>query len=401
VWHDLDGDGAQGAGETGLSNVVVRLLDADQNIVTSVVTDAQGLYAFDNPGTAERTVQVLAPSNYAFTAQNAAGASDLADSDVASDSGNTEPVTVASGETNLTVDAGLFIPARVHGYLFKDKNGDSVRNTFDSSITGATVRLVNNGAVVATATSSNLGYYHFDSVAPGAVSILVTRVSSTLVAVPTVPPASTNECRSRALPDYAGLDAYIACSVVSGLGVLPEVPSETLNFGFLETYLSSALDLSVHGASDNRVVIDLWTADESGSGDIVVYAWINSGWVEVARLPSAQLIGEGSNHYTFDAAGLNIGVSYRFKIVDEAGHEHFLATPIKVKTFRAHAVRLEMNTFTITFDSERGNNYAVLVSDRLVPHPTPGCRSMSASERATPGRPSGARLSWRRLMNRP
>ena len=71
VWHDLDADGIQDANEKGVSNVVVRLLDQDQNTVTSVVTDVHGYYAFDNPGTAERLIQVIPPSNYVFTTQDA------------------------------------------------------------------------------------------------------------------------------------------------------------------------------------------------------------------------------------------------------------------------------------------------------------------------------------------
>jgi uncharacterized repeat protein (TIGR01451 family) len=361
VWHDLDGDGAQDAGEPGLSNVTVRLLDADLNIVTSAVTDALGGYGFDNPGTGARFVQVVAPSNYAFSPQDAAAAgSDAADSDAEVETGMTAPTSTASGETNLTVDAGLYVPAVVHGYLFKDKNSDLLRNKNDSSITNVTVRLVSNGAVVQTVTS-DLGYYRFENVAPGAISVLVSRVSATLIAVPTEAPDAADERRNRALPDVPGFDAYITHTVASGDGVLPGQTAETLNFGFADYPLSTSLDLSVYAAAGSQIIIELWTANEAGQDDITVYAWIEGSWVAVARVPAESVVGEGNNHYTVTATGLQIGNSYRFKVVDEAGHEHISPAPLKVKTFGARSARLELNTFTLTFDTEPGRRYQILV----------------------------------------
>lgn len=365
VWHDVDGDGAQDDGEPGISNVTVRLLDADQNILTSVVSDVQGHYAFDNPGTAPRLVQVLAPSPYTFTAQDAVDGDDAADSDMATSTGCSEPLAVASGGTNVTLDVGLYVPALLHGYLFKDKNGDSLRNTLDSAITGATVRLVQHGAVTAVAKSSELGYYRFDSVAPGSVSILVSRVTSTLVSVPTAAPASVDERRSRALPDADGFDAFIVQQVVSGLGVLAEEPSETLNFGFVETSLSSAISIGAYATVGGVIVVDVSTVDEAGYGDIVVYAWIDGRWTEVARIPSGQVLGTGSNHYTALATGLVEGASYWLKVVDEVGHAHISPGLVDVKAFRIRAVRLEMDAITVVFDTEEGCAYQIVVKESL------------------------------------
>jgi hypothetical protein len=46
VWRDLDGDGIQDPGESGIAGVTVRLYDADGNLVATQVTDANGQYRF-------------------------------------------------------------------------------------------------------------------------------------------------------------------------------------------------------------------------------------------------------------------------------------------------------------------------------------------------------------------
>jgi uncharacterized repeat protein (TIGR01451 family) len=47
VWEDDDGDGIQDAGESGIANVTVELIDtATSNVITSAVTDGNGNYIF-------------------------------------------------------------------------------------------------------------------------------------------------------------------------------------------------------------------------------------------------------------------------------------------------------------------------------------------------------------------
>ena len=47
VWHDMDSDGVQDAGEPGISGVTVRLYDAGgTSLLAETVTDAQGIYWF-------------------------------------------------------------------------------------------------------------------------------------------------------------------------------------------------------------------------------------------------------------------------------------------------------------------------------------------------------------------
>ncbi len=366
VWTDMNGNGAQDAGEPGVTNATVRLLSASSNVVATTVTDASGSYLFTNLPPATYQVEFVAPAPYVFTACDAAVTNDLADSDADRVTGRTAPVIVAAGTTNLTLDAGLYVPAVLYGYLFGDRDGDLLRRDSDIPISSSLVRLVVNGTVVDSTNTDAAGYYSFVNVAPGAVSVLVSRVSSTLISVPSQEPAASDVTRNRALPDAQGLDAYIPYSVASGYGVLASLPGEPLNFGFSAYTLSTAMDISLRSTGKGGVMIELWTSDEAGCADIAVSAWLDNAWVEVGRVPAEEVVGEGSNRYSIHTDLLSADGAYFLKIVDETGREHFSSQPVTVKSLRVDAVRMNAQTLTVSFNTEARRAYVVMVSTDLV-----------------------------------
>jgi hypothetical protein len=132
------------------------------------------------------------------------------------------------------------------------------------------------------------------------------------------------------------------------------------------TTLSTALDISLYQSSEG-VMIELWTENESGYEDVVIFAWLNNTWAEVGRVPSWEISGDGSsNKYMVRAEGLAPDGAYLFKVMDESGHEHLSATPIAVRTLRVEAVRLDLQTLTLAFNTEAGRPYVVKVSTDLV-----------------------------------
>jgi hypothetical protein len=365
VWEDVDGDGAQDAGEAGVTNVTVRLLNAADGVVSTTVTDASGLYVFTNLPPASYRVEFAPVSEYRLTVRDSAAATDATDSDADAATGRTGLTAVAAGATNLTLDAGLYVPARVFGHLFVDKDGDLIRDTGDSSITNALVRLIVGGVTVASTNTDAIGYYFFGDVPAGTVSILVSRASATLIDVPTTDPALSDVRRNRA-EEVPNDEAFIAHPVTSGYGVLASRPGQPLNFGFASYPLSTALDVSLYATGDGGVMIELWTVNESGQADIVIYAWINNAWAEVGRVPGDQVRGDGSNRYAVRASGLAPGVAYNLMIVDEAGHVHYSNGPLEVRAIRMDAVRLSLETVLVAFNTEVGRRYTVMVSTDLV-----------------------------------
>jgi hypothetical protein len=110
IWHDLNGDGVQTAGEPGVQNVLVQLWNAAKNdLIDSAVTNASGIYQLTAPTPGDYRVRVLLPTGASFTLKNQG--SDLADSDVnpaGVDAGFTDSYTFGSNLISITsIDIGL------------------------------------------------------------------------------------------------------------------------------------------------------------------------------------------------------------------------------------------------------------------------------------------------------
>lgn len=107
LWNDVNEDGYQNPTEPGIPNVQVFLLTgADQSIVASTTTDANGNYLFeDMPPGSYRVAFNLLPG-FHFTTMNA-GADDEKDSDVDPTTGRSAAFTVVSETDYLMWDAGM------------------------------------------------------------------------------------------------------------------------------------------------------------------------------------------------------------------------------------------------------------------------------------------------------
>jgi SdrD B-like domain/Secretion system C-terminal sorting domain len=123
VWNDVNKDGLQDAGEAGVPNVTVRLLDGAglpvNNPATGkpyvVTTDANGNYKFVDLPAGTYTVEFAnLPAGFVFTGQDASGTGapgsgtdGTNDSDVKPTTGRTAPITLGAGQNITSVDAGI------------------------------------------------------------------------------------------------------------------------------------------------------------------------------------------------------------------------------------------------------------------------------------------------------
>ena len=184
VWFDQDGNGLQDACEPGAAGVTVRLLDAAGAVVATTVTDSTGGYLFTGLPPGQYAVQVVAPAGQMFTTANV-GSNDGIDSDVVwSGSGNTATsglVTLAVGETNLTVDAGLKpVVCNIGDRVWADTNGNGLQDAGEGGVAGVSVKLIGAGAdglfntaddtSRVTVTDAN-GKYLFDNVGAGSYKV--------------------------------------------------------------------------------------------------------------------------------------------------------------------------------------------------------------------------------------
>jgi hypothetical protein len=183
VWLDLDQDGVQDAGEAGVADVTVNLLDAGGAVLATQQTDANGLYLFDDLLPGDYAVEFVKPSGYDFTVQDAGG-DDAIDSDADTTTGRTIVYSLESGETDRTVDAGLVeIPpelASLGDYVWHDLPGgadneiNGLQDAGEPGIEGVVVNLLDNGgAFLASTLTDATGFYEFVDLNPGAYIVEV------------------------------------------------------------------------------------------------------------------------------------------------------------------------------------------------------------------------------------
>ncbi|MFN8243575.1 MAG: SdrD B-like domain-containing protein [Ferruginibacter sp.] len=171
VWFDANSNGTQDATEKGIPGITVVLYNAAGAAVTSAVTDQNGRYFFSNLNPGTYTVGFsTTPGKLVFTLQDVVAAGDAADSDVDPATGKTGSYTLAAGQVNLTVDAGLkpVIPASIGDFVWYDLNRDGLQTAGEPGVPGVVVTLYNSAnQVVGAAITDGNGYYNINNVAPG------------------------------------------------------------------------------------------------------------------------------------------------------------------------------------------------------------------------------------------
>jgi hypothetical protein len=110
VWHDLDGNGVQDAGEPGVGGVILQLWNAAKNdLIAQTTTNANGNYTLVAPTPGDYRVRVLPPTGASFALKDQGA--DTTDSDInriGPDTGFTDAFNIASNVISITSrDAGL------------------------------------------------------------------------------------------------------------------------------------------------------------------------------------------------------------------------------------------------------------------------------------------------------
>ncbi|MBK7227138.1 MAG: hypothetical protein IPH96_17645 [Saprospiraceae bacterium] len=108
----------------------------------------------------------MTPSGYNETSANTT--TDGSDSDADPATGNAPLTNLVSGESDQTIDAGIYRSATIGDYVWRDTDGDGIQDPTESGINGVTVVLKDaTGATVATTvtaanpTTGTAGYYNF------------------------------------------------------------------------------------------------------------------------------------------------------------------------------------------------------------------------------------------------
>ena len=172
VFSDTNGNGLQDAGEAGVANVTVRLLDGTGATLATTTTNGAGAYSFAGLDAGTYRVQFVAPTGQVFTLADQ-GVDDTRDSDANRTSGTSPPITLAAGQSNTTVDAGLVPPATIGDLVYNDADSTGTFTTGDTGLVGLTVTLSQGGATVATTTTGTGGAYSFPGLTAGTYVVTV------------------------------------------------------------------------------------------------------------------------------------------------------------------------------------------------------------------------------------
>ncbi|MEK6234617.1 MAG: carboxypeptidase regulatory-like domain-containing protein, partial [Planctomycetales bacterium] len=168
VYHDRDDDGARDAGEEGIADAVVRLLDDQGAIVASAATDVDGAYRFEN----------LEHGTYSLLEEQPVALIDGLDSagtagGIANNPGDSiSEIQLASGTQAQEYNFGELVPASISGRVHADLDGDCVIDPGETPLENVTIQLLNSGGdVVASTVTDATGAYRFDDLPPGVYGV--------------------------------------------------------------------------------------------------------------------------------------------------------------------------------------------------------------------------------------
>ncbi len=280
VWLDSNVNGIQDGGETGVPGVTVNLLDGAGNPVlvggnpVTTTTAADGSYLFTDLVPGVYTVQFVAPASHVFTLQDQGG-NDAIDSDAglsnSQNPGVTGPITLSSGDSNLTVDAGIFDDAVIGDRVWEDYDQDGIQDAGEPGISGITVTLESSGpdgtfgnaddVIVATTTTTTTGDYLFSELAPGEYRVRVDPAS--------LPTDMVLTGRNAGTDDAVDSDADTDTGYLSGVTLAMGDEDLSHDAGVYVPYdLTIAKTVSATSATQGSVVTYTVTVTNVGPGTV-------------------------------------------------------------------------------------------------------------------------------------
>jgi protocatechuate 3,4-dioxygenase beta subunit len=161
VWNDFNINGIQDADEYGVAGVTVNLVNANGAIKRTAITDGNGFYLFKEVEPYQAfTIQFTnLPIGGIFTTEGLGTPSNGSDANVVT--GFTQPFTLAAGEYNPNIDAGIILSAAIGSYVWNDKNNDGIWQQNETPIPNVTIFVYDSlgTTLVATGKSDSIGLW--------------------------------------------------------------------------------------------------------------------------------------------------------------------------------------------------------------------------------------------------
>jgi len=178
VFRDDNANGLQDIDEVGIENVVVELLDTNQVVLNTTLTDLDGAYLFDDLAPGTYKVRFQAPEGFVTSSKNILGTpgdDTPNDSDADETTGESDDIVLIGGEAERDIDAGYYQTASLGNFVWLDENADGIQDPSEDGINDVTVNLYSADdtttpiATTVTAMDDEFGdgFYEFLDLDPG------------------------------------------------------------------------------------------------------------------------------------------------------------------------------------------------------------------------------------------
>lgn len=173
VWNDINSNGVQDIGESGIGGIEISLLNKDNQIISTTASNSSGSYAFVDIQNGEYYIKVDLPNQYSYTTPKV-GNIDI-DSDITGSRGigTSNLFTVDFAENVTNIDVGLVESSEITGVAWLDFNGDGNRTLDESFIPNIQVfALSPTGDTISQTTTNDDGVYSLSDISVGSYILL-------------------------------------------------------------------------------------------------------------------------------------------------------------------------------------------------------------------------------------
>ncbi len=278
-FHDINGNGLQDLGETGLPNWQFQLLDSSGVLIADATSDANGQYEFDN----------VLPGDYSL--------------EEVLQSGWTQ--TVAPNAINLTNadltdnNFGNFQNISISGIKFEDNNGDGIQNANETGLENWQINLFDaiTEAVLETTTTTTGGNYSFIDLEPGNYRVREVNQSGWLQTTPDPDDivaesgASVNDVNFGNFQNISISGIKFEDNNSDGVQNANEIGLDNWQINLFDATTGSILETTTTTTGGNYSFINLQP------GNYRVREVNQSGWLQTTPNPN-DIVAESGNIYT-------------------------------------------------------------------------------------------------------
>lgn len=157
--------------EEPIAGVTVELRDANNQVVATQLTDANGNYRFSNLRAGNYTVHEITPAGYL---EGDAHVGTISTRVVGQRSGGSQisSIQILGGNQAIDYDFCELLPSDISGHVYADRNNNGVREPGEAPISGVTLILWNQaGTQIGQTVTDPSGFYRFDNLTPGTYRI--------------------------------------------------------------------------------------------------------------------------------------------------------------------------------------------------------------------------------------